>query len=290
MMRIQLTGFLEIFLCCIVGLQLFYIEGEMTSVDKITAVTNIFYFIALTLFVTLLTWFVFWRTRMIVKIKKTRDMLELLQILRIIRHKTAVGQRGGAYRKLRNMMSVQSFESLEHQATIKLDQCIQRTASTRDHLADILAKIYDKTIVARNVDSQFIEHTTELKELQHAFNKQRDSFKKYVIFFADKKITQMGLFESFLFVLRRTLFVLSVLFLVSDRLSLLAIGIYIFSSFLNLVYLVTVQPFFNGHRNTTEAVNEIFVLLTSYIALMLLDISKQRQELLAIGDFLQGCI
>lgn len=79
MLRILYSGFQEILICSIVGLWLFDAVGDqMTSVDEIAAVVTITYLIALIIFVFVLCWFVFWRMRTIVKIKETRDMLELL--------------------------------------------------------------------------------------------------------------------------------------------------------------------------------------------------------------------
>ena len=55
-------------------------------------------------------------------------------------------------------------------------------------------------------------------------------------------MTTWGLSESFFFVLRRTIFVISSLYLVEEKVVIFAVAIFSLSSFLNLVYLLTAQP------------------------------------------------
>lgn len=86
-LRILLTGFLEIFLCSIIGLGIFELGSDMTVIDMLTSGVNIAYIVALAAFIFLLCWFVFWKTRRLVEIKETRNRLEHLQILKIIHTK-----------------------------------------------------------------------------------------------------------------------------------------------------------------------------------------------------------
>ena len=111
-----------------------------------------------------------------------------------------------------------------------------------------------------------------------------------MIFYEDRKASRSGLFESFYFILRRILFVLTALFLVNGSWSLVAFCVYLFCSFFHLVYLITIQPMLSQTRNFTEIINELFVLMTSYCAMLLIDPSKRREELLEIGSLLKVVI
>jgi len=64
-LRIFLSGFLEILLCSIIGLDLFQII-EQTSIDEFSALVTIAYLIGLVIFSVLLSWFVFYRMRTLV--------------------------------------------------------------------------------------------------------------------------------------------------------------------------------------------------------------------------------
>ena len=70
-LRIMLTGFLEIFLCSIIGLWLFKTVGfdNMTDVDKASAYVTIFYLVCSVLFVILLCLSVFWLLRPVIRVK-----------------------------------------------------------------------------------------------------------------------------------------------------------------------------------------------------------------------------
>ena len=61
------------------------LETKLTQVDDYTVIVNFVYFVGLTIFCLLISWFVFWRMRVLVIIKQTRDMLELLKLFRIIK-------------------------------------------------------------------------------------------------------------------------------------------------------------------------------------------------------------
>ena len=95
--------------------------------------TNYFYIGALVSFTLLLCWFVFWRMRTIVNLKKTRDMLELLQLLKIIRQKATPkeGQRH-AYNRIRRTMTNARIDQFEKEQSLKISQLVKRTDTTRN--------------------------------------------------------------------------------------------------------------------------------------------------------------
>mmetsp|Transcript_25298 Transcript_25298/g.31669 ORF Transcript_25298/g.31669 Transcript_25298/m.31669 type:complete len:193 (+) Transcript_25298:2369-2947(+) len=103
-------------------------------------------------------------------------------------------------------------------------------------------------------------------------------------------MTNLGLFESFFFILRRALFVISALLLSSGSYVLLAVGIYCVTSFLHLAYMLTVQPMIKPKHNYVEVMNEVFVLMTSYYAILLLDGSKTRAEIYNLGNTIKWTI
>ena len=82
--RIFLTGFLEILICASIGIGIFSLPGELTKIDKVTCVVNIFYIVCLIVFSVTLFWFIFVKAKLLIKFKETRDRLEHLKVLRII--------------------------------------------------------------------------------------------------------------------------------------------------------------------------------------------------------------
>lgn len=84
-LRIFLSGYLEILLCSVIGLEMLNLETKLTQVDEYTVIVNFVYLVGLAIFCLLISWFVFWRMRVLVIIKQTRDILELLKLFRIIK-------------------------------------------------------------------------------------------------------------------------------------------------------------------------------------------------------------
>jgi len=59
-------------------------------------------------------------------------MLELLQLFKIIRHKTeSQSTAGQTYGKLRRLMTSERFDKFEKERTLKLTQFLSRTQTTR---------------------------------------------------------------------------------------------------------------------------------------------------------------
>ena len=73
---------------------------------------------------------------------------------------------------------------------------------------------HEQIIENRDLKKEEASLKMKLKGLKKEFIRLRKSFKKYELFFEDKKITNLALFESFFFILRRTVFILSALFLI----------------------------------------------------------------------------
>ena len=131
-LRIFLTGFLEIFLCSFIGLEMHKLDTPLTKVDEYTLIANYFYIVGLILFVLLLSWFVFWRMQTLVSLKKTRDMLELLQLLKIIRQKSKPeAQSRHVYSKIRRTLTSARLDEFEKLQTFKIGQLYKRTETTR---------------------------------------------------------------------------------------------------------------------------------------------------------------
>ena len=127
-----MTGFLEIFLCSFIGLEMLKLDTPLTKVDEYTLLANYFYIVGLILFVLLLSWFVFWRMQILVSLKKTRDMLELLQLFKIMKQKSRPeAQSGHIYSNIRRTMTSARLDEFEKLQTLKISQLLKRTETTR---------------------------------------------------------------------------------------------------------------------------------------------------------------
>lgn len=73
-----------------------------------------------------------------------------------------------------------------------------------------------KMVESKDIEQEILKGTKKIKKLEKKFGKQKGSFKKYSLFFEDKHMTTWGLSESFFFVLRRTIFIISSLYLVEE--------------------------------------------------------------------------
>ena len=71
-------------ICASIGIGIFSLPGELTKIDKVTCVVNIFYIVCLIVFSATLFWFIFVKAKLLIKFKATRDRLEHLKVLRII--------------------------------------------------------------------------------------------------------------------------------------------------------------------------------------------------------------
>ena len=110
------------------------------------------------------------------------------------------------------------------------------------------------------------------------------------IFYEDNRVTELGFLDSFFFILRRIVFVLTILFLVEDSLYLITFLIFMLSSLLNISYWAMAHPLLSKNANRIEIINEFFVLLSSYFAMMLINDSRGREELLSVGLCLKSTI
>ena len=103
-----------------------------------------------------------------------------------------------------------------------------------------------------------------------------DSYKKYEIFYANHRLTLMGVFESLFFVVRRIVFITSALYWTEGNYVLLAIACFVLSAHANLIFIITVRPYTDKQLNLTEGMNELFVLSVGYFAIILMDQSAPR--------------
>ena len=78
-----MTGFLEIFICSIIGLGILEVE-EKTRMDELTVMVTISYLIALFLFSLTIIVFNLDKSRILVDLKNARDQYEMLKIYKLI--------------------------------------------------------------------------------------------------------------------------------------------------------------------------------------------------------------
>ena len=149
---------------------------------------------------------------------------------------------------------------------------------------------HEQLIENRDLKKEEASLKKKLKGLKREFVRLKSSFKKYELFFEDKKITNLALLESFFFILRRTVFILSALYLIKQSLVILAVAIFSVSSFLRLTYMLSAKPMIQPQRNYIEAMNEIFVLVSAYFALLLLNESQTREEIYNLGRAIKTTI
>ena len=81
----------------------------------------------------------------------------------------------------------------------------------------------------------------------------------------------MGLMDSVIFITRRIIFVSSALFLYQGNGVLAAIAIFMLSSLLKLIYIISVKPYESKFMVWSESCNELIVLLFGYMAFILVD-------------------
>ena len=112
------------------------------------------------------------------------------------------------------------------------------------------------------------------------FNSIAKSYKKYGLFFQGKKLNNLAILDSLIFVIRRLIFVASAIFLVNGSMSLLAISIFMILSYLQVLFVISVQPHTKKFMQWTEAINELFILLFGYIVFSLANPARSREEIL----------
>ena len=128
---------------------------------------------------------------------------------------------------------------------------MSRTETTRKAIAAKIqaSETTKKMLESKDIEKEILKGNKVITKLEAKFTKEKGSFKKYALFFEDKHMTTWGLSESFFFVLRRTIFIVSALYLVEEKVVIFAVAIFSLSSFLNLVYLLTAQPMLEPSRN-----------------------------------------
>ena len=97
----------------------------------------------------------------------------------------------------------------------------------------------------------------------------------------------MSLMESAIFIARRVVFVASALFMYKGNAVLSAIAIFMISSLLKLIYIISVKPYESKVMIWSESFNELFVLLFAYLAYVLVDQSVDREQILSVGLVMQ---
>ena len=65
----------------------------------------------------------------------------------------------------------------------------------------------------------------------------KKDYKKFEIFFAGRRLTTAGLSESFIFVTRRIIFVLTAILMVKEGFVFLPLAIFCLCSYLKIVYI-----------------------------------------------------
>lgn len=84
MLRVFMTGFLEVLICSLIGLSLLNQVEETTEVDILTFVVNIVYLACLVLFCLTLAYFLLCKSGTLITLKAARDRLEHLKLLKVI--------------------------------------------------------------------------------------------------------------------------------------------------------------------------------------------------------------
>ena len=99
-----------------------------------------------------------------------------------------------------------------------------------------------------NLDPQLDEEIQKLsavvKANSLAHTRTTKIYRKYALFYLGKKLTKFAILDSMFFVVRRMIFVASAIWLTTDgSYVLLALGIFMLTSYLQLMYVITVQPY-----------------------------------------------
>ena len=116
----------------------------------------------------------------------------------------------------------------------------------------------------------------ELDGLSKEFNGLKEQYSKYALFYEGRRLTYSGLSQSFFYMLRRAVFIISALIMATDSRVIIAIAIFVVCSFFTLAYMIVLQPFQDKSLNRFEIINEFFVLLISYHTVVLLNDSFSR--------------
>ena len=97
----------------------------------------------------------------------------------------------------------------------------------------------------KNLDPQLDEEIRKLsavvKANSLAHSRTTKTYRKYALFYSGKKLTKFAILDSMFFVVRRMIFVASAIWLTTDgSYVLLALGIFMLTSYLQLMYVITV--------------------------------------------------
>ena len=95
--------------------------------------------------------------------------------------------------------------------------------------------------------------------------------KKYAVFIEGLRLTTGSLAVNVFFIARRIIFVASAIYATTPGTIFSAIVLYMITSQLKIMYLLRMKPYDQQLMNSSEIVNECFVLLMGYFALVLLD-------------------
>lgn len=170
----------------------------------------------------------------------------------------------------------------------QISAVVARSNSTNEEIARKMQKSYDQArfsaVDVKSLDLQIVQLQEQVEANNVVYKRIKNSFTKFEIFYAGRKLNFSGQLESLIFIMRRVLFVASALYFDKEGHVFVAVGVFMIVSYLKLAYLLAAKPFESLIIVLTEAFNEFTILLFGYLAFELTNQSVPRDQILAIGS------